>query len=54
MKMMVDFILHFQIITKYLEPIEFKGALSSDKVTHSLWNQIDHVFINQPIIFSKC
>jgi hypothetical protein len=52
--MIGDFNLHLQSITKYLEPIGSKGALSIGIATNSLGNQIDQIFSNQPITFSKC
>ena len=52
--MIGDFNQHLQSMTKYLEAIRFKAALRSDIATHSQENQIDQVFSNQPIVFSKC
>ena len=52
--MMRDFNLNLQNITKYLEPIGFKRVIRSGIAICSLGNQINQVFCNQPIIFSKC
>jgi hypothetical protein len=38
--MIGDFNLHLQSVTKYLEPIGFKGALSNDIKTHLLGTKL--------------
>ena len=54
MLMTEDFNFHLQSITKYLEPMELKRALSNDLLTHSLGSQLNKISSNQPKIFSKC